>query len=219
MDARLEEIDAILPAGFAFPEEDPFRALVTAVVRSGDRGRLDKLAALCSDYLQELDLSVLLRRLVLDQELASLGEEHTDVASTLIGLANMFETQGRLDEALDHYKRALAIMRKALGEEHTSVADSLMGMGLVFKAQGRLDEALDHYERALAIKRKALGEEHTDVADILYKMALLKKRLSDGGGVESARALFLRCADIYAKTYGSDDADTRDALEQARRCS
>ena len=51
------------------------------------------------------------------------------MASTLGNMGDVLEHQGRLDEAMAAYKRALAIQEAAFGPQHTSVASTLVGMG------------------------------------------------------------------------------------------
>jgi tetratricopeptide (TPR) repeat protein len=74
------------------------------------------------------------------------------VGTTLNKLAIVYRAQGRYDEALKAYGRALAIDEKALGPEHPDVASTLNNLGLVYWNQGRYDEALKAYGRASASK-------------------------------------------------------------------
>ena len=58
-------------------------------------------------------------------------------------------------------------------------------------------------------------QEHKSLADSKYNMALLHKRRNE---TERARQLFLECEQIYAKVYGPDHSETKDAAQQASRC-
>ena len=100
-------------------------------------------------------------------------EEDVDTADLENALGMLHNDQGRYEEALEHYGRALAMRRKVLGEEHPDVASSLNNLAGVYISQGRYDEALEHYGRALAMRRKALGEEHPEVATTLNNMAVV----------------------------------------------
>ena len=70
--------------------------------------------------------------------------------------------QGRYQEALPLYKRALAIREKTLGPDHARTALSLNNLAVLYDTLGQYDEALALYKRALAITEKTLGPDHTD---------------------------------------------------------
>ena len=95
----------------------------------------------------------------------ALGEEHPSVASTLNNIASVYDDQGRYEEALEHYERALAVRRKALGEEHPDVGDTLYNMAIVYKKQGRYAEAASSYDAAGDTYAKAYGEDHDETLD------------------------------------------------------
>jgi len=50
-------------------------------------------------------------------QLKKLGEEHTDVASTLYNLGNLHSAMGNHQQAKEYYERALSIDLKKLGPE------------------------------------------------------------------------------------------------------
>jgi len=103
------------------------------------------------------------------------GAESEEVAALLNAMGMLYDEQGRYEEALEAYGRALAVRRKALGEEHPSTASTLNNMAVVYQRQGRYEEALEAYGRALAVRRKALGEEHPSTADTLNNMKRTKQ--------------------------------------------
>ena len=57
-------------------------------------------------------------------------------------MANLYQSQGKYEEALSHYLRALKILEKQLGEDHLDVAVSLNNLANLYQSQGRFDEAL-----------------------------------------------------------------------------
>ena len=95
----------------------------------------------------------------------ALGEEHPGVATTLNGMASVYRSQGRYEEALEHYERALAVRRKALGEEHHYVGDTLYNIAEVYDNQGRYSEAASSYDAAADTYAKAYGEDHDETLD------------------------------------------------------
>ena len=58
-----------------------------------------------------------------------LGEGHPDVATSYNTIGVALDSQGRYDEALVYYRKALAIRIKVLGEEHPDVASSYNNIG------------------------------------------------------------------------------------------
>jgi tetratricopeptide (TPR) repeat protein/2-polyprenyl-3-methyl-5-hydroxy-6-metoxy-1,4-benzoquinol methylase len=75
-------------------------------------------------------------------------------------LGNVLKEQGKLDDAVAHYHRALAL-KPGFAEAHNNLGNAL-------KKQGKLDEAAAQYERALALKpdyvvaRYNLGNTYRD---------------------------------------------------------
>jgi serine/threonine-protein kinase len=93
-----------------------------------------------------------------------LGEEHTEVASTLLALASILSARGEYDRAEEVTRRCLAMRRKLLGGKHPHVAITLSNLGLLLQARGRLEEAEQRHREALAIRRAAFGDHHLEVA-------------------------------------------------------
>ena len=54
--------------------------------------------------------------------LGEVGGDHKDVASTYNGMAIVYDEQGKYDEALAMYEKALSIRLKKLGDDHPLVA-------------------------------------------------------------------------------------------------
>jgi tetratricopeptide (TPR) repeat protein len=105
------------------------------------------------------------------------GPEDPRLATSLNNLAELYRAQGKLQEALPLYQRALAIWEKALGPNHPDVAQSLNNLAALYEAQGKLQEALPLYQRSLAIAEKALGPDHPNVAIVLTNYAAALRRL------------------------------------------
>ncbi|MEM7156782.1 MAG: serine/threonine-protein kinase [Myxococcota bacterium] len=124
----------------------------------------------------------------------ALAREPLDRASVLARVGSIYKDQGKLDEALDHQLRALAIREEALGPEHPAVASSLNGVAAILRRQGKLDEALEHHRRALAIREAALGPRHPMIASSLNNMSnvLVQKGQTTDGRLALEKALAIR---------------------------
>ena len=71
-------------------------------------------------------------------------------------MANVLQKQGKYDEALEWYKRALTGDEKSLDKNHPDTLSTVYSMASVFQKQGKYDEALEWYRRALAGQEKSL---------------------------------------------------------------
>jgi tetratricopeptide (TPR) repeat protein len=118
----------------------------------------------------------------------TLGAEHPDVSMTYNNIANVMESHGKLEDAMELYRKALKIKKKTLGEEHSDgkaleiykktlreehpdVSMTYNNIANVMESHGKLEDAMELYRKALKIKKKTLGEEHWSVASTSNNMA------------------------------------------------
>ncbi len=101
----------------------------------------------------------------------ALGKDHPSTLDTVNNMALVFDKQGRYDDALEWYERALAGYEKALGKDHPSTHRTVHNMASVFDKQGRYDDALEWYDRALAGLENALGMDHPFTMSSLYSIS------------------------------------------------
>lgn len=88
-----------------------------------------------------------------------------------LGLGCVLADQGRVEAALDHFERALAIRERALGPRHPKVAVVLDFIGRVQLHLGKpKEDALAPMQRALAIREEVLGPHHPETASSLSGM-------------------------------------------------
>ncbi|MDA9813374.1 tetratricopeptide repeat protein, partial [Planktomarina temperata] len=109
--------------------------------------------------------------------------------------------QGKLDEAIEAYKKALAIK--------PDYADAYNNMGNALKDQGKLEEAIEAYNKALAIK--------PDYAEAYNNMGIA---LKDKGKLEEAIKAYNKALAIkpdYTEAYNNLGATLQDQgkLEEA----
>jgi tetratricopeptide (TPR) repeat protein len=113
---------------------------------------------------------------------------------TLLAVGKLLSALGEHDDALDHYRRALALAEAELGPEHPRVAATLMGIGAVLQGQGKLEEALEHQQRALALVEAAQGPGHPRTATALINLGdvlVIQGKLGEALG-HLQRALAIR---------------------------
>jgi predicted O-linked N-acetylglucosamine transferase (SPINDLY family) len=122
-------------------------------------------------------------------------------AKRLFDLGNTCKARGRLNEAIAHYERALA-----LDPENARLLNNL---GLALAAQGKIEQAIRHYERALAL--------YPDNARALNNLGLA---LAAQGRIEQAithyqRALALSPDDFVACNNLGNACKALGRIEQA----
>ncbi|MCA9651608.1 MAG: serine/threonine protein kinase [Myxococcales bacterium] len=125
-------------------------------------------------------------------------------AMALATIGDVLGTEGRLEDALDHHRRSLAISEQVLGPHDPGVAHSLYVIGSLLQRQGKLDEALALHRRALAIFEDAFGPDHPQVAIPLLNLG---KVLREQGELDEALALHRRALAIWEAALGPTHHD------------
>src|SRR5213078_1873533 len=84
-----------------------------------------------------------------------LGNEHHEVADTLIVFGELLRRQHNYPEAELLIREALAIRRKLFGTNAANTSSPLYCLGQLRQAQGELEEAETLYREALAVRVKS----------------------------------------------------------------
>ena len=86
--------------------------------------------------------------------------------SMYCSLGNVLKDQGKLDEAVDSYHKALAVK--------PDYAEAHYNLGTALQAQGKLDEAVVSYRRALSFK-PGFAEAHSNLGNALHAFGRLRE--------------------------------------------
>ena len=143
------------------------------------------------------------------------------LASNLVEIAVVQNTEGKVDAALADYNQALQLQR-TIGVKK-EVGDTLIDMGVVYESKGDYDKALENYKESLQIQRDTgdenyqalclnniggvyMGKGDTDNALIYLQQALqLREKLNAPAAVaETLSAL----GEVYINTGQYDQALT-----------
>jgi tetratricopeptide (TPR) repeat protein len=153
------------------------RATLEAAVWSAEAGRADDIAARAW-----VDLVVVVGY---DEADHARGEELAQRASAAIArlggnpeIEAWFEQaqgaiagdQNKLDEAVQHYEKALKLEEQQFGPDSRAVAMALGNLALAVMLQGHTDRAIELNERALAIYQHTVGPDHPSVANVLHNL-------------------------------------------------
>ena len=60
------------------------------------------------------------------------GVDHINTADTINNLGSTYDSQGKYDEAIAQYERALRIKEKAFGVDHINTADTINNLGITY---------------------------------------------------------------------------------------
>ena len=91
-------------------------------------------------------------------------------ANTINNLGITYGHQGKYDQAITHYERALRIKKNAFGVDHINCANTINNLSITYRHQGKSDQAIAHYEWALTIYENAFGVDHINCADTIMNI-------------------------------------------------
>mmetsp|Transcript_67653 Transcript_67653/g.109732 ORF Transcript_67653/g.109732 Transcript_67653/m.109732 type:complete len:353 (+) Transcript_67653:735-1793(+) len=157
-----------------------------------------------SDYARALHM--LHRAWALRRSLATPASPLSQTADALIlhRQGRVLRRQGKNDEALKHYQKALEIRTRVLGGDHPDVGASYNNIGKVYRLQGRYEEALAQHHQSLDIMIRAQGRDHPDVAtshNNIGQVYLLQ------GQLDKALAEFSMSLEINIRVSSHDHPD------------
>ena len=127
-----------------------------------------------------------------------------ELATSYNNIAIVYNYQGKYDQALEYYQKALAIRLKKLGADHPNVADYYNNIAIVYNNQGKHDQALEYYQKALAIYLKKLGVNHPNVASCYNNIAAV---YNYQGKYDQALEYSKKALKIRLKKLGVDHPD------------
>lgn len=196
----MSSLASVLDARGEYEQADSlFRAGLTLDRRLGNRrliaGDLENLGVAYwrqGKYTEALPLA----EEALAMHRALYGDEHTEVATSLLNVATILMASGEYARAESMLRECLAMRRKLLGDRHPFVALTLSNLGQVLQQEGRLAAAEKAYREALEIRREAFGDDHMDVASSLNDLGVVRYFQGDPAGAakqfEQALAIWRR---------------------------
>lgn len=135
-----------------------------------------------------------------------LGLLHKDTATAHHNLGLFYDTiQGRHNEAIEQYSRALAIKEVLYGPKHDTLAITLSNLGMIYEHQDLHHKALERFLRAIEIKEKTFGPDHPDVALFCINAGASFGRTGD---FEKANTYLTRALKIRRIVFGPDHDST-----------
>jgi tetratricopeptide (TPR) repeat protein/predicted Ser/Thr protein kinase len=147
-----------------------------------------------------LDLALRYNREALDI-FQSRNPEDPNIGSVLVNMGEVLRLQGKPAEALEAYRKSLAILEKTMGAGNPNLAFPLSGMARILPVLGRAAEAVAPAERAVALFEKGQGDpRYLNQARFFLAMALW-----DGGGDRARAARITRQARAGLQAVGATE--------------
>ncbi len=111
-------------------------------------------------------------------EARKLGPSHTNIATTLVALASLYEEAGNHSQIEVLHKLAVVVEEKGQGKEHPAVATRLSGLARYYENRARYADAEPLLQRALTIVEKSPGPKNADLAKTLDQYAGILRKLN-----------------------------------------
>lgn len=137
------------------------------------------------------------------------GEDHVDVATSLVSNATFWFHKGEFKKAKPMLERALAIRQQALGPEDPAVATCLHNLGNMNLVMADYDEAERLLLQSLAIREKKLPPDAPDTATTVNSLGAVAYRKSD---MAKARELWERTLAMRERVLGLEHPDVAQTL-------
>lgn len=135
----------------------------------------------------------------------TMGTSHPHVAKTAISLVDLYENQGRYDEARQLCERVIGQIDPA--EAAVANDQTLARLTDLCRRADQLYKAAELYREAMTYRRQVFGNVHGKVAACIAGMA---ETYRDLGNVAKARSLLLRAISMAEEAEG----DSIPALEK-----
>ncbi|PTL82785.1 serine/threonine-protein kinase [Vitiosangium sp. GDMCC 1.1324] len=118
--------------------------------------------------------------------------------------------EDKTEEAMEYFRRVVALRRKVYPPDHPEVAAILNNLGASLVKAGRLDEARKELEQAQVIYEKALGPNHPETANALHNLAMLAQKTGDD---EAAVGYFQRALAAREAGLGPEHPEVASTLD------
>lgn len=102
------------------------------------------------------------------------------LSAALNNAGYLSDTKGNIPEAIDYYKRSLAIMSQIDNKE--GIAVSLNNIGFIYDSQGNIAQALDYYSKSLKTyeeigNKRGIAQAYNNIASIYEHQNDIEKAL------------------------------------------
>ncbi|MDP1563458.1 MAG: CHAT domain-containing protein [Pirellulaceae bacterium] len=144
-----------------------------------------------------------------------LGRFHFDTNQSVVDLAAVLSSLGRISLAESLLEESLASAHLHFPYEHPEIAKSLNNLAFLRTKSGREADAEVLLAESLAVRKRLFGADHQDVALGCNNLAALLYSL---GRTNEAEKLYAEAIEIYRHAFGRDDPDLALAICNLATC-
>ena len=99
------------------------------------------------------------------------------MGATYNDMALVYENQGKYEDALAAYQKALDIRIAALGDKHPDVGTTYYNMASAYSDCKKTAQARAYYQSAAAVYKDCYGPEHEETLDALQQFRAAQSKL------------------------------------------
>jgi len=133
------------------------------------------------------------------------GEATPELAVTLNTYGSLLQDQGKYEDALRNYKRALEIMEE-VGRDQPELAATHNSLGTLYEDMGDDLKAQEHFEKCLDIQSKTVGFVSADMATTYNNIGTILYRR---GELEDAAKLLAKALEVLDQVGASKELPDR----------
>ncbi|HLO55491.1 MAG TPA: tetratricopeptide repeat protein [Saprospiraceae bacterium] len=126
-------------------------------------------------------------------------ETHIDSTENLIKIANNFYNSGKINEAIQYYKKYSNAIEIEFGKYSESYLTTLNNLGELYSNINQYDIAILFHLEAIDIKEKTMGKNSETYGTSLSNLARLYSTIGD---YQLSLAYFLKALEVKEKTVG-----------------
>lgn len=133
-------------------------------------------------------------------------------ALLLASMAFVHQTEGRVEQAVEHGQEAVAILTDALGREHPTTLGARGNLAWYYLNAREYVAAEKEFDAIVDVTEQAFGSDHFSLGITLFNRGSLQRDL---GRYADAQANYTRASQIWSKQLGDDHAFVRAAVGNA----
>lgn len=134
------------------------------------------------------------------------------LARVQTSLAELYFTQGKLEETELNLKKALSVYEREKGTDAEEISFICNKLGSLLTVQRKFSDALVVLQRALRIAESAFGVDAIPTADVIYNIACTLLCIGDAESVAKAEKHLLHALEIKELQLGSWDPEISHVL-------